>query len=58
MDANCRVDFADYSLLASMWLSDQCDSNDGCLGSDFDQSGRVDNSDLKILANSWLAEDY
>ena len=57
---NCRYchSSADYSLLVSMWLSYQCDSNDGCLGSDFDQSERVDNSDLKNLANSWLAEDY
>ncbi len=48
-----RVDFADYSILASQWLND-CQSPSWCYGCDFDKTGRVELSDLVEFANDWL----
>jgi hypothetical protein len=54
-DSNCRVDFKDYAILCSQWLSYACgDINGWCNGADLDQSGNVDYTDLAIFSNNWL----
>jgi hypothetical protein len=49
------VTMPDFSLFATRWLDDNCDSgNDYCEGTDLDLSGAVDINDLETFADNWL----
>jgi hypothetical protein len=52
---DCRVDLADFALLAGQWLSD-CGDPYWCQESDYDRSGSVDVADFMQLIELWLAE--
>jgi hypothetical protein len=54
-DIDCDVDLADYAVLASHWLNQNCtEMEDWCDRTDIDQSGKVDIFDLAIFAEYWL----
>lgn len=53
LDGNCRVDSADFCLLAGRWLDD-CNGPDFCGGADIDSNGVVDTADLGALTGDWL----
>jgi hypothetical protein len=52
---DCRVDLADFALLAGQWLAD-CGDPYWCAESDYDRSGAVDLADFVQLIEQWLEE--
>lgn len=52
---DCRVDLADFALLAGQWLLD-CGDPYWCNESDYDESGQVDFTDFMQLIEQWLEE--
>jgi len=52
---DCRVDLADFALLAGHWLAD-CGDPYWCAESDYDRSGSVELNDVMQLLERWLAE--
>jgi len=54
LDKDCRVDWGDFSIFASYWLYDNCQTPDFCGGADMDQSSLVDWGDFSIFASQWL----
>ncbi|HBG26800.1 MAG: hypothetical protein A2Y10_05430 [Planctomycetes bacterium GWF2_41_51] len=55
LDGNEFVDFADFYIMASYWLEDDCNSNNAdCSGADYQPDGNVDLYDLQIFADYWL----
>ena len=51
-----RVDLHDFSLLASYWLSTDCDTKENCEGADFEPDGDVDLDDLLRFSGHWLVD--
>lgn len=55
-DGNTKVDFADFAILASYWLEDNCRILDNCEGADLDNDGNIDLDDLMKFCEFWLAK--
>ena len=54
LDADCYVNWGDFSVFASYWLQDNCQAPDFCGGADMDQSSLVDWGDFSMFASQWL----
>jgi hypothetical protein len=54
MNANGRVDLADFAIFASRWLENGCGLPDWCANADLDLTGSVDTQDLIFFASFWL----
>jgi hypothetical protein len=54
MSQNGKVDFGDFSFLASHWHNNDCTDPYWCGGTDIDASGFVDLNDLRLFAEYWL----
>jgi|GEM_PF-2966427 len=54
INGDCRVDWADFALLAAHWLRDACAGQPDCDRADVAESGQVDINDLLELATQWL----
>ncbi|MHB9071205.1 MAG: hypothetical protein ACYC54_12665 [Sedimentisphaerales bacterium] len=54
LSGDCFVDMADFALLATEWLWDDCVAPYWCQGADFDTSGKVGIEDLAELGTQWL----
>ena len=50
-----KVNFEDFSVMASWWNRTDCATNNDCDGADFDFSGTIDMADLEIFCRYWLA---
>ncbi len=55
-DSDGDVDFADYTIFASQWMSVACNYPNWCQGTDLDYSGFIDVNDLDIFVEDWLWE--
>ncbi|NLW84626.1 MAG: hypothetical protein GXY41_09545 [Phycisphaerae bacterium] len=53
-NANGTVDLADYAVLASRWMAQDCREPDWCGGVDLDRDGNVGIVDLLMFADYWL----
>ena len=53
-NANGTVDLADYAVLASRWMAQNCGEPDWCGGVDLDRDGNVGIVDLLMFADYWL----
>ncbi|NQT02942.1 MAG: hypothetical protein HQ580_13020 [Planctomycetes bacterium] len=51
---DARVDFADFSVLASHWQETGCSDPNWCEGTDLDADGNIDCNDLVLFAHYWL----
>jgi len=49
-----KVDFADFTMLASYWQETNCSGLNDCEGTDLDIDGDVDPKDLRLLVDYWL----
>jgi len=49
-----KVDFADFSILASHWREADCSDPNWCGGTDLDTDGNVDPNDLMLFVEYWL----
>jgi hypothetical protein len=50
-----NINFADFAVLASHWLDNDCSSaNDFCGQSDLNYSGSCDFLDLEVFITNWL----
>jgi beta propeller repeat protein len=49
------VNLIDFAILASYWLSENCNVGDHCMGADYDSDGDVDGDDLGRLCELWLS---
>jgi len=49
-----RVDFTDFTVLASYWQVAECNDPNWCEGTDLDIDGYVDPNDLKLFVDYWL----
>ncbi|MHB0946463.1 MAG: peptidylprolyl isomerase [Sedimentisphaerales bacterium] len=57
LNADGKVNFEDFGLLASHWLDSDCNSaNNFCGGGDFDYSGSVTAGDLSPFLEHWLGQ--
>jgi hypothetical protein len=55
-DGNTKVDFADFAILASYWLENNCEILDNCEGANLDNDGDVDLNDLMEFCKFWLEQ--
>ena len=57
LNADGKVNFEDFALLASHWLGGDCNSANGfCGGTDFDYNGSVTAGDLGLFLDNWLGQ--
>jgi cyclophilin family peptidyl-prolyl cis-trans isomerase len=57
LNADGKVNFEDFALLASHWADEDCNSaNNFCRGADFDYSGSVTAGDLSPFLEHWLGQ--
>jgi GH35 family endo-1,4-beta-xylanase len=54
LNGDCRVNFADFTILADYWLHTDCAVYDNCMGSDSEPDGDVDLTDLSDFCSMWL----
>jgi hypothetical protein len=54
LNADGRVDLADFAVFASRWLENGCGLPDWCGNADLDLTGSVDTQDLIFFASFWL----
>jgi hypothetical protein len=54
INLSCTVDLADFAMLASYWLQNDCWNQQACQNADIDQNGQVGMSDLLDMASHWL----
>jgi len=54
LNADCRVDMSDFSLLAFWWSETGCGEPGWCGGADLNQDGKVNLADVAILTYHWL----
>lgn len=57
LDRDGYVDFADFAIVAGVWMSTECQEPDWCLGADFEPDGDVDWADLVEFLSHWLRTD-
>jgi len=50
------VDFTDFAVFASYWLTTECEYPDWCAGADCEPDGDVDWNDLFCLVDGWLCD--
>lgn len=51
---NGSVNFADFTVLASYWLTTNCSAQDNCEGTDLEPDGDVDLEDLASFVEHWI----
>ena len=56
LNNDCTVDFYDFALFATKWLSEECGEPERCGGADFNLSGDVTPIDFAELAQNWLID--
>lgn len=50
-----RVDYGDFTVMASQWMRNDCVDPNWCGGADLDGSGGVNIDDIKIMVGAWLS---
>jgi hypothetical protein len=55
-NADGRVNFIDYCVLAGNWADDMCTWPEWCENCDSDENGAVDSNDLAAFSDNWLKE--
>ena len=53
-NGDTKVDFIDFTVLASYWQETGCNNPNWCEGTDLDIDGNVDANDLMLFADYWL----
>jgi len=53
-DGSIKVDFTDFTVLASYWQDQDCNAPNWCEGTDLDVDGDVDLNDLTLFIDYWL----
>jgi len=54
LNQDCYVDWQDFTIFASYWLSGGCTDPQWCGGADLNASGQVDWQDFTLFAGNWL----
>lgn len=54
LDIDLDVDFKDFAMFGSYWLSSCGSANSWCGGADFDENGIVNTKDLLVFSDYWL----
>jgi cyclophilin family peptidyl-prolyl cis-trans isomerase len=57
LNADGKVNFEDFAILASHWVDDDCNSaNNFCGGADFNYNGSANANDLVMFLDNWLGQ--
>jgi len=51
---DAKVDFADFTVLASHWQETSCSDPSWCEGADLNADGNIDRNDLTLFVDYWL----